>query len=298
MMIPGTSDGLRRVAAVVSAIKGVAVLAIVLVLVFLSAIAQSVLLITKSSLSDRLPHLFYRAFARLLGIRIDVTGDAAGSRPLLLVSNHTSWIDIIVINALMPASFIAKREVGEWPVIGLGARLMRTFFVERTRRTAARGEAREIARRMVGRLPLVLFAEGTSNDGNRVLPFRSALLGAAQMAASAEPKTGAWVQPMSVAYTGFNGIPMGRAQRPQVAWYGDMNLVPHLWGVVTGRPIDVSVNFGKPVSVTAETDRKVLAAELEQSVRDMLQGALHGRKGEETGGKQRGKPPVGAVQTA
>lgn len=297
MMIPGTSDGLRWFAAVASAIKGAAVLAIAFILLVLAAMVQTVLLVTKSSFADRLPHLYYRVFAGLLGIRIKVTGHSTEDRPLLLVSNHASWIDIIVINALMPTSFIAKREVSEWPVIGLGARLMRTFFVERARRTAARSEAREIARRMAGRLPLVLFAEGTSNDGNRVLPFRSALLGAAQMAASAEPKTGAWVQPMSVAYTGFNGIPMGRAQRPQVAWYGDMNLIPHLWGVVTGRPIDVSVCFGKPVAVTAETDRKALAAEMEQSVRDMLQGALHGRTGEETG-KKHGKPPVGAVQTA
>ena len=99
---------------------------------------------------------------------------------MLIVANHTGWLDIVIFSAVMPLSFVAKSEVDGWPFFGTLARLQRTVFVERARRSQT-GEARDAIReRLLAGDTLVLFPEGTSSDGNEVLPFKSALLGAAE----------------------------------------------------------------------------------------------------------------------
>ena len=115
------------------------------------------------------------------GVRVDAGGRAiARHGPLLVVSNHTSWLDITVISTLAPLSFVAKSEVAGWPLFGTFARLQRSIFIDRTRRKGAAEANREIAERLAGGDAIVLFAEGTTSDGNRVLPFRSAVVGAAR----------------------------------------------------------------------------------------------------------------------
>ena len=124
-----------------------------------------------------------------------------------MISNHTSWLDITVISTLAPVSFIAKREVASWPLFGTFARLQRSIFIDRTRRKGAAEANREIAERLAGGDAIILFAEGTTSDGNRVLPFRSSLVGAARDAVAEAGHTGhVLVQTLTVAYV--------RAQRP------------------------------------------------------------------------------------
>ncbi len=221
-----------------------------------------------------LPKLWHRVATRLVGIKIVQIGHPARDRPLLIAANHASWVDITVLGSLIPLSFIAKSEVSGWPVFGLLARLQRTVFVNRTRRTETGQAADEIAERMAAGDVMVLFAEGTSNDGNCVLPFRSALLGAATRAIGDEDGATVWVQPLSVAYQGFYGLPMGRAHRPHVAWYGDMELPGHLWGIFTRGALDVIVTWGEPVLVDRTTDRKALTRDLEHEVRALTIASL------------------------
>jgi 1-acyl-sn-glycerol-3-phosphate acyltransferase len=228
----------------------------------------------KLPVRKNLPHLWHRVATRLVGIKIQEIGTPANDRPLLIAANHASWVDITVVGSLMPLSFIAKSEVSGWPIFGLFARLQRTVFVNRTRRTETAQVADVIAERMAAGDAMVLFAEGTSNDGNCVLPFRSALLGAATRAVGAEETRKVWVQPLSVAYQGFYGLPMGRAHRPHVAWYGDMELAGHLWGIFSRGALDVVVRWGEPVLVDRETDRKALTRRLEQEVRAMTVASL------------------------
>jgi 1-acyl-sn-glycerol-3-phosphate acyltransferase len=125
-------------------------------------------------------------------------------------------------------------------------------------------------------VPVVLFAEGTSNDGNRVLPFRSALVGAVREA-SARAESGILIQPMSVCYTGQHGIPMGRQHRPLVAWYGDLDFMPHIKAFVTRAAVDAVVSFGDPITADGSTDRKALARTLEGAVRELTVATLRGR---------------------
>ncbi|KZM50816.1 lysophospholipid acyltransferase family protein [Labrenzia sp. OB1] len=222
----------------------------------------------------KLPQIWHLIATRLVGIRIQQIGGPSPDRPLLITSNHASWVDITVIGSLMPLSFIAKSEVSRWPVFGLLAKLQRTVFVDRTKRSRTAEVTDTIAGRMGAGDAMVLFAEGTSNDGNRVLPFRSALLGAATRAVGNGGQK-VWVQPLSVAYQGFYGLPMGRAHRPHVAWYGDMELAGHLWGVFARGSFDVIVRWGDPVLVDGDTDRKALTRQLEREVRAMTAASLH-----------------------
>ncbi|MEC9472229.1 MAG: lysophospholipid acyltransferase family protein [Pseudomonadota bacterium] len=222
----------------------------------------------------KLPQLWHRIATRLVGIKIEQIGAPAVDRPLLIASNHASWVDITVVGSLMPLSFIAKSEVSGWPIFGLFAKLQRTVFVNRTRRTETAQVADAIADRMAAGDAMVLFAEGTSNDGNCVLPFRSALLGAATRAVGEDETSKVWVQPLSVAYQGFYGLAMGRAHRPHVAWYGDMELAGHLWGIFSRGALDVVVRWGEPVLVDRTTDRKALTRRLETEVRAMTIASL------------------------
>ena len=166
--------------------------------------------------------------------------------------------------------FVAKREVGAWPVFGLLARLQRTVFVDRERRHKTGDVNAEIAARLAEGDPVVLFGEGTSSDGNRVLAFRSALLGAARDAVAAAGSDGrVTIQPAAIAYTRLQGLPLGRQHRPRVAWYGAMSLGPHLLGVAGQGAIDAAVAWGEPIAYEADGDRKALARQLETEVRRM-----------------------------
>lgn len=232
-------------------------------------------------LARRLPVWWHRLALARLGFRVTEIGAPAVDRPLLLVPNHASWLDIPLLGSRMPLSFVAKSEVSRWPIFGLLARLQRCVFVERERRTKTGEVARGIGARLAGGDVMVLFAEGTSNDGNGVLPFRSALLGATTAAMTAESPDGTthasvWVQPVAIRYATIQGLPVGRADRPKLAWYGDMDLLPHLKAVFSLRAVDVEIIWGEPVAVVAGLDRKRLARDLEVRVRALLQGRAQG----------------------
>src|SRR5690348_4137404 len=191
------------------------------------------------------PHRDHRMVAHLFGIRVRVIGTPPRNATLIL-ANHTGWLDIVTFSAVAPLSFIAKSEVGTWPFFGTLARLQRTVFVTRARRSET-GVARDaIAERLADGDVLVLFPEGTSDDGNSVLPFKSALLSAADSAL--HQGRNVTIQPVSTAYVAREGIPMGRENRPLYAWYGDMELVPHLWEALRAGPLDVVVQFHPPLA--------------------------------------------------
>jgi 1-acyl-sn-glycerol-3-phosphate acyltransferase len=227
------------------------------------------------------PHAYHRFMAKLFGVRIKTIGKPLTGEGVLIVANHTSWLDIIVFSAVGHVSFVAKAEVATWPLFSTLAKLQETVFVERTRRHAT-GEARDLIReRLLAGDTLVLFPEGTSNDGNMVLNFKSALMGAVE-ARVADGKGGeraVRVQPVSTAYVSLHGMPMGRENRPLYAWYGDMELVPHLWEALKTGPIDVLVEFHAPMDVDQLGGRKALAARAEAIVRRGQWRALAGLSG-------------------
>jgi 1-acyl-sn-glycerol-3-phosphate acyltransferase len=228
-----------------------------------------------SPLQRRIPHLFHRAVCRLVGIRIHQIGRPSADTPLLILANHVSWLDIIVITATSPVVFVAKHEVARWPLFGWLARLQRTVFIERERRHKTGEAAAAMASRLHGGDAVVLFAEGTSGNGNRILPFRSALVGAVHHTlGSSTHHDRVTVQALSVAYTGIGGVPAGRALRDKMAWYGDMDLVPHLLGILRSGAVDVTVSWGPAVAYDMSADRKQITRAAERDVRRMTAAAL------------------------
>ena len=188
-----------------------------------------------------------------------------------------SWLDICVISALAPVVFVAKSEVARWPLFGWLAKLQRTIFINRQARHQTSAATREIAARLLGGDAVVLFAEGTSSDGVRVLPFRSSLVGAVHHAlGDGTQHTHVTVQPMSLAYVSLSGLRMGRGLRERVAWYGDVELVPHLLSVLASGAVDVTVSWGEAVAYDMRADRKAIARDAEFSVRRMTAAALRG----------------------
>lgn len=229
----------------------------------------------------RIPTLYHGIVCWILGVRIKTVGRRTDERPLLIVANHTSWLDISVITAVAPVVFVAKREVATWPIFGLLAKLQRSVFVDRTRRHKTPDVNSEIARRLADGDPVLLFGEGTSSDGNRVLAFRTALIGSARDAiAEAEHVKRVWIQPLSVAYTALLGLPLGRQSRCQVAWYGGASLLPHLRQLVARGAIDVVVSWGDPIAYDEFFDRKTVARRLEGEVRTLTVGVLRGGRGD------------------
>jgi 1-acyl-sn-glycerol-3-phosphate acyltransferase len=255
-------------------LRAVFIIAAFLVVTLLCMPVQWLLLKLGSRAARTFPNRYHRWVAALFGIHIRIVGAPVTGEGVLMVANHTSWADIIIFSAATPLSFVSKAEVARWPLFGTLARLQRSVFVERTRRSAT-GETRDVIReRLLAGDTLLLFPEGTSHDGNTVLPFKSALLGAAEarLADGRHVK----VQPVSTAFTGLHGMPMGRESRPLFAWYGDMEMVPHLWEALLAGPLDVVVQFHAPLSLDG-MDRKTLAARAEEIVRNGQSEALAGR---------------------
>ncbi|HVZ54765.1 MAG TPA: lysophospholipid acyltransferase family protein [Pseudolabrys sp.] len=221
---------------------------------------------------------YYRVLAALLRIRVRIVGAPVRNRTVLFVSNHVSWADIVAIGSLQPVAFVAKREVASWPLVGITAKMQRTVFVDRTRRHQAADAVAQIVDRLKGGTPVVLFAEGTSSDGNRVLPFRSALLGVVEAAAAHGGEPGhILIQPMSICYTTQHGIAMNRHQRPLVAWYGDLDFMPHIKALIERGAVDAVVSYGEPIPADGGISRKELTRRLESEVRRMTASALRGR---------------------
>lgn len=221
-----------------------------------------------------MPRLWHRTIVRALGFRVHTHGALAAQRPLLVAANHVSWTDIVVLGSLADVNFIARADMQGWPLIGSLSRLQRTVFVERERRRTSGSQAGEIATRLGSGDAMVLFAEGTTGDGNMVLPFKSTLFGAASMAISEGAAGEVFVQPVAIAYTRLHGVPMGRRDRPLAAWIGDQDLGPHLLALLAEGAVDVEVHFGEPVTFSAASSRKETARLVGQRVAELMRSAL------------------------
>jgi len=224
-----------------------------------------------------LPRFWHRVACRVLGIRVRVHGTLETKRPLLLAANHASWKDILVLGSVADVVYIAKSDVRDWPVFGILARLQATIFVEREQRQKTGEQVNEIAERLTAGEIVVLFPEGTTSDGNRLLEVKSSLFGAAASAVPHAPDGIVHIQPVSIAYTGLHGMAMGRYHRPIAAWPGDIELLPHLMGILRAGAVDVDVDFGERVDYERTSNRKEVSRTVEARIRAMLGARLRGR---------------------
>ena len=234
---------------------------------------QLVAMAARSRLAERIPMLYHRACCRIMGLDVSVTGRMEQDRPILFISNHSSYLDIIVLAAMVPGCFVAKSEVAGWPFFGFLAKLQRTVFVDRRSRNVG-AHHDQIRQRLEAGDNLILFPEGTSSDGNRTLPFKSALFAAAGLEIGDRPVT---VQPVSITCTALDDLPIGRRYRPFYAWYGDMDLLPHLWDMAGMGRMTVCVAFHPPTTLPEAGSRKALASQCWKVVSEAVVDANAGR---------------------
>jgi lyso-ornithine lipid O-acyltransferase len=219
------------------------------------------------------PVFYHRWCCRILGFQVRVIGKPTIERPTLFAANHASYTDVTILGSIIPGSFIAKAEVAKWPFFGWLAKLQRSVFVDRrVRSTATQRDA--IGDRLAAGDALILFPEGTSGDGNRVLPFKSALFAAAQQG---KDFPAVIVQPVSLAYVRLDGMPIGRLLRPFFAWYGSVDLAPHMWSMVGLGIVEVVVEFHPPTFLFECGSRRALADYCYARIAGGVAGALFGR---------------------
>ncbi len=229
-----------------------------LIWTILSLVIQAMLICLPGRPKVLFARFYWRIMCRLIGIHIRVIGSrATGGRPVVFVSNHSSWLDIPVLGGQLEACFIAKDAVEGWPIVNLVAKLGRTVYVRRQRASTGR-ERDDMRSRLVAGDNLILFPEGTTSDGSRVMPFRSTFLSAVEAPVTADGRH-ALVQPVSVVYDRLGGLPTGRASRPVFAWYGDMDLASHFWRLGQNRGLRVTVLLHCPLDPAHFASRKDLS---------------------------------------
>jgi len=235
---------------------------------------QAVAVALNLRLARTLPRWYHRQACRVLGIRLVFDGKPVEPEPALYIVNHTGYLDIEILGAALEASFVSKADVASWPWFGWLAKLQRSVFIERTR-AAAGGHRNAIVERLDRGDRLILFPEGTSSDGGHVLPFKSSLFSVAEYRRDGVAIA---VQPIAVAYTRLDGIPLGRSFRPFFAWYGDMDLAPHLWTALGMGVLTVEMTFFPPVTIDQFASRKELAAHCYRVISEGVAASIAGRK--------------------
>jgi 1-acyl-sn-glycerol-3-phosphate acyltransferase len=201
----------------------------------------------------------HRWLCAALRVKVRRFGEPGPGRRLI-VSNHVSWLDVLVLGAMEPMAFLAKRQVGadsrtRWLVDLQGA-----VYVNRERKRCIPEVNAEMARRMQAGVPVVLFAEGTTSDGTRLLAFRSSHFEAARQAE-------AFVQAVYLDYNALAGMASTRSERSLVAWYGDMPFMPSLWRVLKCGGVRCDVHYGEVIASDEERNRKALARRVEKATR-------------------------------
>lgn len=194
-----------------------------------------------------------------------------GPRPergTLLLSNHVSWLDTLLIGSVVPVSFVAKADVRHWPLLGIMSQIAGTIFINRDKRSETIKQKNAIQQRLAEGGRVVLFPEGsTGHNGTIVLPFKSALLASA---ATTEGEAPVKIQPMTLVFSELCGIPMGLRMRIEYAWVGRLNLMSRMLKVLFSDTITVDIIFYQPTDLQTMGGRKNLAKAAHRQVQDGL----------------------------
>jgi 1-acyl-sn-glycerol-3-phosphate acyltransferase len=211
----------------------------------------------------------FRISALVLGIRVRTEGQLAPSRPLIVVSNHFSYLDLFVIGSIIPAAFTPKSEIRSWPLIGFMCRAAGCLFIDR--RASKTLENKHMLEKALAAGDIIsLFPEGTTSDGTGLLPFKSAFFSLAE-------HSDIEVQPLSVVYTRLNGKPIQAEDLATVGWYGDSYFFPHVAHYMRQKGVDATLVFHAPVRASDFASRKALATHcrnvIEQGMRSVIDSA-------------------------
>lgn len=202
--------------------------------------------------------LFQRVL-RGVGLSLEVRGQPAPLDGTLYIANHVSWADVALFGSFIDAQFVAKSEVGEWPIIGALARRLGPVFVSREQRHSVSAQADAIRQRLRAGEGVILFPEGTTSDGNDVLPFRTSLFAAADAARR--------VQPIAITYVALDGTPLTPKRLAEISWTGDEGLLANAAALARHATLGI-MHFLPPLDPRDFPHRKALADQARRAIRD------------------------------
>jgi 1-acyl-sn-glycerol-3-phosphate acyltransferase len=202
-----------------------------------------------------------REMLELLGLRLELHGNPCAGGPMLLVANHISWLDILVMHAARYCRFVSKADVLRWPLIGTLATGGGTLFIQRASRRDALRVVHQVAECLKRGEVVALFPEGTTSDGVDLLPFHANLLQAALSA-------NAPAQPVALSFIDTRT----RAMSLTPCYVGDDSLLGSLWRTLAGPPVTAVVRYGQP-QLARGRDRRVWARDLRSAVDQLRRGA-------------------------
>lgn len=244
--------------------RAVVKIALFLVLALLAIPPQLALLrLSKGPAAEWIPLLWHKAICAVFGIKIEIRGAPEKDRQALYVSNHLSYLDIVVLAGILRASFLSKKEVKSWPFFNILAYLQQTAYIER-RKTALVTAKTDLETLLARGRSLIIFPEGTSTDGQSVRRFKSGLFALALEGLEPLP-----VQPVTISVAEADGRPPeSQKDRDLYAWHIDMkdSLALHLWRFAKSSGARLIVTFHEPLSPAAFPDRKALAKACHDSV--------------------------------
>ena len=218
---------------------------------------QIVFVFTGSSMKYKLPMIFHKLILIILGVKIKVRGSVSKKKPLILVGNHISYLDILILGSLYPICFIAKHEIKNWFFFGFLARMQNSIFIER-KNARTLDSIKKIHNKVNENFAIVLFPEGTTGTGKSILNFKSSLF------RIFETSNILRLQNFSLCYTHINSMPIDRRLMPSIAWYGNMNMVKHLKNLLSFSSINASVNFIPEQDITGLNRKAIAALSLEK----------------------------------
>ena len=236
-------------------------LVLCLLLFFLGVLSMSLVCRPGSRKARALDGALCRIVLRLLRVRVTVAGRPSPMEAnRLVVANHVSWLDTLVMGSVEPVCFLAKREVGSWPVVSTFARFQGTVFVDRRRRRLLPQVNRAIAERLRAGRTMVLFPEGTTYEGSRRGRFFTSHLAGLRDWLPLQPTLQfCAVQPAALVY-----------DDPVAAWVGEATLLPHVWSILNHPGVACTLVYGAPRCVERGFDRKQLAADLAADVEHLV----------------------------
>jgi 1-acyl-sn-glycerol-3-phosphate acyltransferase len=231
------------------------------------------------SIITRVTRSFSTLVRSLLNIEVMREGslDRLEDGGYLIVSNHLGYLDGIVLGSLFAVTYVSKKEVKGWPFIGHWVALIGTIFVDRKSKEKVLLVVEEIAERLRQKSNVLLFPEGTSTDGERLLPFQSPFFAAPLMA-------GAEVAPVTLTYRRINGRPLTNADRDRVYWYGEMEFGGHFWKLLALRSIEVSVTIHPKLEASRYKNNSLGRKQLSQACHEVIAQELDRKN--QSGGRE------------
>jgi len=198
--------------------------------------------------------LWARACLKVFGLKINVhrLSDDLHSKRRLFVSNHQSYLDVVIIASVFPALFVAKTEVGRWPLFGWLSRLGGTIFVNREDAHSGVSCAYRVSRALRDGVDVQVFPEATTGDGSTVLPFNGLFFASAVRSLSP-------VLPLTIKFQSVNGKPVDREALDTVCWYGEMDFARHFWNLLNIESAEVALMINEPIKPARAQRANVLA---------------------------------------